>query len=275
MSEANVEKNKVQPEASDKIVLRPSSLDEFAQCPQKWFRTFINGESSYVNSRAAIGTAIHAGVENMWNDCIQVKTKIVSKGSMADAAMEAWKEEEQKGMQYDSGETQGTCAKEIITGMDVYVDDIVPWVDIPTAVETRFTVDIDHKMVEGISGLMDYVDENKGIISDVKTGKRKHNVANSSTQQSIYKYLAEENGMKVNWSTIQNVVLKAKPEGHVMDCDINITKAKSLVNSLLDTLDVYLTDKVDPQILFRGNSKYWLCSPKYCAYYNSCKFVGN
>ena len=82
--------------------------------------------------------------------------------------------------------------------------------------------------------------------------------------------------MKVNWSNIQNVVLKKKPEGHVMDCNINIPKAKSLVNTLLDTLDVYKKkDIVDPNILFRGNSKYWLCSPKYCAFYNNCKFVGN
>jgi len=259
----------------DKIVLRPSSLDEFAQCPQKWLRTFINGESSYVNSRAAIGTAIHAGVENMWNDCIQVKQKIKSPSAMADAAMEAWKEEEQKGMRYDSGETEGSCAKEIITGMDTYIEDIVPWVDIPTHVEVRYTVNLEHDLVEGISGLMDYVDTDKGIIADVKTGKRKHNVTNSSTQQSIYKYLVEANGVKVNWSNIQNVVLKKKPEGHVMDCHIDIPKAKSLVNTLLDTLDVYLTDTVDPNILFRGNSKYWLCSPKYCAYYSSCKFVGN
>lgn len=259
----------------DKIVLRPSSLDEFAQCPQKWYRSFIGGESSFVNSRAAIGTAIHAGVETMWNDCIQVKTKIKSMSAITDSAMDAWKEEEQKGIKYDSNETEGTCAKEIITGIDTFIDDIVPWVSIPTAVEQRYTVNIDHKLVSGISGLLDYVHVDKGIISDVKTGKRKHNVSNSSTQQSIYKYVVEENGIKVNWSTIQNVVLKAKPEGHVMDCAIDVHKAKTLVNTLLDTLDVYLEDTVSPDILFRGNSKYWLCSPRYCAFYETCKFVGN
>ena len=259
----------------DKITLRPSSLDEFVQCPQTWYRTFILGEQSYVNSRASIGTAIHAGVENMWTDCIQVKTKIHSPSAMADAAMEAWKEEEQKGMRYDAGETQGTCAKEIIVGMDIYVEDIVPWVDIPTHVEKRFTVKLDHDIVEAISGLMDYVDEDKGIISDVKTGKRKHVVSNSETQQSIYKMLAEKNGMKVNWSIIQNVVLKKEPEGHIMDCQINVPKAKGIVNTLLDTLDVYNKGIIDPNMLFRGNSKFWLCSPKYCAYYSSCKFVGN
>lgn len=259
-----------------KMIIRPSALDGFMQCPQQWYRVFILGGTSIPNSRAAIGTAIHAGVEEMWNDSIKAKTKVASKGSMADAAMEAFAEEEQKGLVYDASETQGTCAKEIVTGLDTYVEDIVPYVVIPTAVETRYSVKItNHPLVEGVSGTLDYVDEDRGIIADLKTSKRKHNVANSSTQQSIYRFLAEANGVKVRISNIQSVVLKAKPEGHVMDAQINQPKAKAVVNTLLDTLEVFNEDKVDPNILFRGNPKYWLCSPKYCAFFNDCKFVGN
>jgi hypothetical protein len=259
-----------------KLILRPSSLDGGAQCPSQWYRVFILGGTSIPNSRAAIGTAIHAGVEEMWKDSIKANTKISSKGSMADAAMEAFAEEEQKGLVYDASESQGSCAKEIVTGLDTYVEDIVPWVVIPTGVEERFNVKITgHPIVGGISGTLDYVERKLGIISDLKTSKRKHNVANSSTQQSIYKFLVEENGIKINVSNIQAIVLKAKPEGHVMDAQINLPKAKAIVNTLLDTLEVLDKDIVDPDILFRGNPKYWLCSPKYCAFYNDCKFVGN
>ena len=84
--------------------------------------------------------------------------------------------------------------------------------------------------------------------------------------------LVEENGVKVNVSTIQNVVLKAKPEGHIMDAQINTHKAKRIVNTLLDVLEVYNQDIVDPDMLFRGNPKYYLCSPKYCKFFNECKF---
>lgn len=261
---------------SDKIVLRPSAIDTFYQCPQQWYRVFILGGISIPSSRAAIGTAIHAGVEEMWKDSIKVGQPVIAKSTMADAAAEAWQEEAQKGMQYDSGESEGTCMKEIIRGLDTYVEDIVPWVSVPTAVETRYTVKIDnHPVVESLSGTLDYVNEKLGVIADVKTGKRKHDISNSETQQSIYKLLAETNGVKVNVSTIQSVVLKAKPEGHVMDAQINMPKAKSAVNMLLDTLEVYHKDVVDPEILFRGNPKYYLCSPKYCAFYSTCKYVGN
>lgn len=260
---------------NDKMILRPSSIDSFLQCPQQWYRVFILGEHSIPNSRAAIGTAIHKGVEVMWKDSMQVGQKIISPGSMADAAVEAFEEEEQKDLQYDSGEDKNTCIKEVIVGLDTFVDDIVPWVPVPTDVEARFDLTItDHPIVGGVSGQLDYLDKKVGVLADVKTGKRKHNVANSSTQQSIYTLLAEENGVKVNNATIQNVVLKTKPEGHIMDSQINIPKAKAIVNTLLDTLKVYSEDKVDPDILFRGNPKYYLCSPKYCRFFNECKFTG-
>ena len=61
-----------------KIILRPSSLDGGIQCPQQWYRVFILGGTSIPNSRAAIGTAIHKGVEEMWNDSIKAKTKVIS-----------------------------------------------------------------------------------------------------------------------------------------------------------------------------------------------------
>lgn len=261
---------------TDKMVIRPSSVDTFQQCAYQWYRVFILGGVSIPGSRAAIGTAIHRGAEEMWRDSMKAGTVIVSKSSMADAAMEAWDEEKQKGLQFETGETDGTCAVEIIQGLDTFVDDIVPWVSIPTDVEIRYTVDIDdHPIVGAISGTIDYLNTSIGILGDIKTGKRKHNVVNSETQQSIYHYLAEENGVKINAATIQNVVLKKEPEGHIMESSINLPKAKAAVNSILDTLEVYHQDVMDPEILFRGNPKYYLCSPKYCAFYKECRYVGN
>ena len=260
----------------NKLVIRPSSLNGFLQCPQQWYRVFLLGEDGIPNARAAIGTAIHAGVENMWTDSILAKTKIVAVSSMEDAAMEALEEESQKGLRYDANEDEETAIATIRGGMRTFVDDILPWTDIPTAVEQRYTVSIDgHCIVEAISGTLDYINLKTGFIADVKTGKRKHNTADSEIQQSIYKYLVEENGIKVNGAVIQNVVLKTKMEGHTMDSAINIPRAKSIVNSLLDTLDVYNEDMVDPDVLFRGNPKWYLCSPKFCAFWSTCKFVGH
>ena len=153
---------------SDKIEIRPSSVDTFLQCAHQWYRVFIGGGISIPNSRAAIGTAIHAGVEEMWKDSISFKQKVTAKSSMQDAAMEAFNEEQQKGLVYDAGESDSTCEKEIVAGLDVYVEDVVPWVEIPTAVEQRYTVNISgHPVVSGIAGTLDYINVDNGVISDV------------------------------------------------------------------------------------------------------------
>jgi len=255
-----------------KITIRPSSVDAFLQCPQQWKRVFIDGETSIPGARAAIGTAIHKAAEVLWRDAMVTRNKDSNLSKLTDAAIEAFKEEEQHGLQYDLGEDANTAAVEIVKGTEAFVDDIVPFTSIPTGVEERFTIEIpNHSMVEAISGTVDYISDD--VIADVKTSKRKPTVANYETQQSIYKILANKNGRNIKHSQIHGVVLKKVPEGTILEAQINEQKAKGAVNTLLDTLDVYHQDIIDPDLLFRGNPKYYLCSPKYCKFYNDCKFV--
>ena len=72
---------------------------------------------------------------------------------------------------------------------------------------------------------------------------------------------------------IQGVVLKAKPEGHVLALEPKMDKAKMAVNTVLDTIEVFNEQVVSPDVLFRGNPKYYLCDPKYCAFYSTCPYV--
>jgi hypothetical protein len=255
-----------------KIIIRPSSVDAFLQCPQQWYQVFIKGRTSIPGARAAIGTAIHKAAEVLWNNAMKTRSKDSNMSELTDAAMEAYSEEEQKGLMYDKDENKNTAAVEIVKGTEAFVEDVVPWVSIPTGVEKRFTVELEgHPIVSAVSGTVDYIAD--GIIADLKTTKRKPTVANYKTQQSIYKFLAEKNGVNVKENQIHGVVLKKVPEGTVIPAAIDVPQAKSTVNTLLDTLEVYNEDIVDPDILFRGNPKYYLCSPKYCSFYNECKFV--
>ena len=256
----------------DKLTIRPSSVDNFYQCPQQWKRVFLDGETSIPGARAAIGTAVHRGVEVMWNDAIAHKKKDANISMMVDASIEAFKEEEQLGLNYDNGEDNNTAAVEIVKGVEAFVEDIVPFSSIPDAVEQRFTVEIpDHPIVGAISGTVDYIAGH--IIADVKTSKRKPTVANYETQQSIYKILANKNGQNVTHNLIQGVVFKKQTEGVILEAAINEQQAKNSINNLLETLELYSQDVVDPDLLFRGNPKYFLCSPKYCSFYNNCKFI--
>jgi hypothetical protein len=258
----------------NKLRLRPSSIDGFFTCPRQWAGYYIGGEKSMPGARAAIGTAIHHGVEQMWLEAIATKAKEPNLSMMKDAAVDEFRRLDQEDdLNYDSGENINSASGEIVGGVDAFVEDIVPFTDIPMAVEERYTIALNHVMVEDLSGTVDYIKSD--TIADVKTSKRKPVPANYKTQQSIYKMLAQANGIDVKYNLIQGVVLKTQPQGHIMEMESDIPQAKFLVNSILDTLEIYHKNIIDPRILFRPNTKHYLCTPKYCSFYGTtCDATG-
>lgn len=256
-----------------KIILRPSAIDTASNCAHQWYRTHILGQNSIPNARASIGTAIHRAAEVLWTEAIATGTKDINLPKSVDAALECFKEDEQKGLQFKDGENANTARVEIIKGTEAFVSDIVPFTDIPQAVEKRFTITLEgHPVVESVSGTVDYISRNQ--ISDIKTSTRKPTVANYMTQQSTYKLLAQKNGVDVQYNTIQSVVFaKKETAGHIIEMPTDIEQAKIVINTILDVTEIYAKDIVDPNILFRGNPKYYLCSETYCAFYMDCPFI--
>jgi len=257
----------------EQIKIRPSSIDNFYGCAFQWAKVFLEGERSIPNDRAAIGTAVHTGVEELWKDAmLRGNKEQVNLSMAADAGIQAFQEnEENEGVQYSDGADSNTCEDEVKTGVRVFVEDIVPWVDIPTAVETYLTMDIDHPVVNELGGTVDYLAP--GTIDDVKTSKRKPVPQSYTTQQTTYKILAEHNGHKIEHQRIQGIVFIKNPVGHILPLEPNVPRTKFLINSLLDTLEAF-HDGGNPAVLFRGNPKYMFCSSKYCKFYSmGCPYV--
>ena len=256
----------------ENIRIRPSAVDGFYSCAYQWGKTFLEGKCTIPGARAAIGTSIHAAVETMWTDAIATGKKDSNLSKLTDAAMGAWKEQTHDGVKFDDGEDANTAAVEIIRGAEAFVEDIVPFTKIPNAVEEFYKVDIEHALVSELGGTVDYITND--TIADVKTSKRKLSTPSYTTQQSIYKYLAQANGVDVKHNLIQGVVLrKTGAEGMVLSMETNVPLAKRLINGMLDTLDIIAKDVAPIETILRGNPKYYLCSPKYCGEYETCPFV--
>jgi hypothetical protein len=254
---------------NEQLRLRPSSIDNFSQCSWQWAKIFLEGHRSASGGRAAIGTSIHRAAEVMWKEAIASGKKDPNVSMMTDAAVQDLQGQvKDYEIKFDEGENVNTATVEIVRGTQAFIDDIVPFSPIPTGVEEFYTMAIDHPIVTELGGTVDYIGH--GVIADLKTSKRKPTTSNYVTQQSIYKMLAEHNGVKVDTNLIQGVSLKKSgAEGHILTMDTNVRQTKELVNNLLDTLEVFATDTVDPKVLFRANTSYYLCSPKYCGFYNT------
>lgn len=256
-----------------KFVLRPSSISSFVNCNWQWYNVFVEGLITIPSARASIGTAIHKAAEVLWSDAIHTGKKDANMSKLVDAAVECYEEEHKKGLMYTGEEDEFSAQTEVINGTKAFVDDIVPFTDIPDAVETRLTLALDHCMVSSVSGTLDYLKKSTGIIADIKTSKRKPSPANHVLQQSTYKILAEANGIKVKQNLIQNVTLTKVPVGVIEEIPTSIPQTKYIINHMLDKLDLLQQDKASPETLFSGNPKYYLCSNIYCALYKTCPFV--
>ena len=243
------------------IVIRPSSIDSFYGCSFQWAKVFLEGRRTIPNARAAIGTAVHKGVEEMWKESMLRKSKDQINLSMAtDAAIEEFQNVDDD-VQYDQGENANTAQELIQDGVRVYVEDIVPFADIPEAVEEWFEIPINHKVVEKIGGTIDY--RTSSELDDLKTSKRKPIVQSYVTQQTTYKILAEANGKTVKNQRIQAVAFTKQPVGYMLELEPDVPRTKYLINHMLDTLEAFY-DGTDPRLLFRGNPKYMFCSDKFC-----------
>ena len=257
----------------EKIRIRPSSLAGFVSCPKQWYNVFILGETTIPNVRAIIGTGIHAGAEAVWREAIKTQEKKPNLTMMKDAAVEAYDKEikESEQVKYDSDINDNIARATIIKGTKAYAEDIMPFTIIPKKVETRVTVKIDHPIVKDISGTIDYLTED--TIADIKTSKRKVVPQGHTLQQSVYTYLANENGYNITSNQIQGIILaKTKIVGGIDALETNIPQAKYIINNLLDRLEA-LHNGTDPELLFPGNPKHYLCSDMYCSLRPTCKFV--
>ncbi len=251
---------------NDKIRIRPSSVDSFFSCAYKWGSQHLEGVTGTPNSRACLGTAIHSAAENIWTEAMASGKKDSNVPAAVDAAMESWKEQTHDGVSYDKDETEGTVAVEIFKGTESFVEDILPFTKIPNAVEEFFSIPIDHPMVSEVAGTLDYRSDN--TIGDLKTGKRKTSAQAHTTQQSIYKMLAQANGKTVEHNLIQNVVLKKSGvEGSILTLMPNIEQAKARINIILDTLDLVHKDIAPIETILRPNPNQYLCDARYCPVY--------
>lgn len=257
-----------------KITIRPSSISGFVNCPWQWYNTFVLGMTTIPGARAAIGTGIHKAAEVLWTEAMSKGQLDKNLTKLNDAGIGAFEEEAKKApLAYDPGEDANTARVAVVQGVKAFVTDIVPFTSIPDAVETRVKVEIEHPVVKEVAGTIDYLSKADKAIADIKTSKRTPVASNYDIQQSIYKFLAEANGIEVEQNLIQGVVLNKNPSGTILKLEPKVKMAKYLVNSILDTLEVHHKGIVDPKVLFRGNPKYYLCDNRYCSLHKTCPFA--
>ncbi|BAF69568.1 PD-(D/E)XK nuclease family protein [Nitratiruptor sp. SB155-2] len=255
------------------VLIRPSSVHSFFDCPYRWAQIHLLGIRSFGNFQTLRGTGVHAGAEEIWEESQKAGSKTFSLSAAKDRAAETVeKRVEEEEFRFEDFETPEQAKDDAVKGVEVYAKEIVPKVDIPIQVEHYFEAELDDDIK--IGGTTDSINPD-GKIRDIKTSTRKVQPSKYIEQLSIYKRLAEVNDIKTqDKAIIENVVfLKNNIGAHVMEVQIDVEGTKRKIDDIVKRIKLWKEandefGKLD--ILFPPNPNSFMCSEKFCPIYNSC-----
>lgn len=268
-------KNKIEKEG--KIVLRPSSIQQFVRCPHQWMRVHLLGEKVVPAAAARAGNALHSAFEYGFT-VKKDKGELPSLDEILDIAVQEWKKLNQdEELKYNEGESYLDYEADIIRGVTKYYEEMMPYIE-PVMIEQRFTVEIDNPIIEAFSGSADLVvKQGKTLhLVDYKFTKRATNASHYLLQQNSYVWLARENGVNLKSSVLHNIVrptTRSDVKINVLEVEFKEKYLKFWVNMMLDALKEFYENGTG---LLKGGSDpvtNYLCSPKWCGFWNECPFV--
>jgi hypothetical protein len=248
------------------VTLRQSWINDALNCQERGRRMIIQPEASITSDSAAIGTAVHAGIEATING---------QDGLLAIA--DEWVKMREEPMKQTLGWSPGEMYAESIRMFDMWCSDIQQKVIDPLHTEHYFDVDwftselLSERVNVRLSGTIDLVTARD--MWDWKTSARKYQPRekqNTAIQPTVYSIAANRLGL-LEWPIRFNygVMLRGKAETQILT--VHRTRNH----------EVWLARVVEPlirQALALGTDMTWpvndshaLCSQKWCPWWSSCK----
>lgn len=264
-----------------KTDLHPSSIGSFFECSYRWYRDNLFKPIRRIGIAAHLGTSIHKAAETYYSESIKEKQWAKVRDDYKCVAIDTFRERLKDDEPIDIKEVNlNDIEKSIATNSKNYLENSkkLNRDKLPIAVEKSYTVKINSPVIEQIHGTLDIVGDN--YISDIKTMSKVKNPKSYILQQGVYAFMRQKAGEDVKDLYIHRVVV---PKGYT-DCvsiidnldnpftpiDAIIERSKSYVEMIVKTVNEF--HKTGNELLFRGNPESILCSPKYCAYYDECKY---
>ena len=256
------------------VYVRQSWLKDMLLCPERSRLSVIQPEFKTTNDSAAIGTAVHAGIEAVLNDSC----------SLADAhevSLARFSEMEAEGVRHTNVEPS-TWHRHVVGLTNAWVKDIYPYVPLGGQSEVKFVAPTGSS-VNGyqlwFEGTMDYVTE-QGIW-DWKTSARKYSSLEKQTQDvqsSIYTYAGQTLGFIKGDKNLFNfgvMVRTSEPYGQILSVSRTKAHGEFVIKQAMSAVayGFAMTDGTGIPTNNRWliNDQHYLCSERWCPWWSVCK----
>lgn len=273
------------PEAAPKkkAYISPSQLNTFENCGEAYRRRYIEKEIIPPGVAALRGGSVHKGAEMNFAQKIESRVDL-KKDEIVERAVAEFEgriklegvflsaDEEARGKAIVLGEEKDTTVK--LT--ELFADEVAP-VYQPTAVEQKITIELPESPRD-LLGILDLTAtivadpaRGEGII-DYKTGKKTKPQSDfdSSAQLTLYDlaYRAKR-GKAPDFIQVEQLVALKKENKRVTNVTTrsaaDFRPAIARVNAMISGLE--------KGAFLPANAGAWNCSPKWCGYFATCRFV--
>ena len=263
------------------IEIHPSGVSGFFDCAYRWFRDNLHKPIHRYGLAAHAGTGIHKAAELYYKESIAeqrwAKPRDDFKGAAIDTLRAKIKDEAPADLHDVNLNDLEKQVGENALNYTRNACDLCS-AQLPIDSERKYCVKIKSPIIDCVSGTLDIV--GKDYIGDIKTMSKAKNAASYAIQQGIYGVLRQNKGENVRDFLIHRVILPknsidcvsilASLDNPFTPAGALIDKSKFYLNTIIQTCNEF--HKTGNELLFRGNPQSLLCSDKYCAYYNECKF---
>ena len=258
---------------NNRIYVRQSWLKDMLLCPERARLGMKKPEFKTQNDSAAIGTAVHAGIE-------AVLAKRVTAKDAPEVSLIRFKELESVGINY-TNVNPDSWHNHVLGLTEAWVKDVYPSVPPNGQTEVAFAVPT-HQSVNGrelwFEGTMDYLHE-KGIW-DWKTSARKYSILEKQTQDiqsSIYAYAGYKMGITKENSTFNFGIMVRVNNAYGQIVSINRTKShgdfviQQTMSACATVLAMTDNTGIPTDNRWLINDQHYLCSQRWCPWWSICK----
>ena len=260
-------------EANKRVLVRQSWLKDMLLCPERSRLSVTQPEFKATNDSAAIGTAVHAGIESLLNDTCSVL-------DAPDVSLIRFKEMEAEGIRHTNVNPESWHGH-VVNLTKAFISDILPVVPRGGQTEVKFEVPTGES-VNGyelwFEGTMDYLHKNS--IWDWKTAARKYSLLEKQSQDvqsSVYSYAGYKLGVTTEKTAFNFGVMIRVSNSYGQIVSVSRTKAhydfviKQAMSAVAYGFAMTNNTGVPTDERWLINDQHYLCSERWCPWWSVCK----
>ena len=264
---------------STRPYISATQVEMYWRCPESWRRRYAEQEVIPPGIVLLVGSGVHRGAEVNFSQKIESRVDLPA-DDIVDAAVAGFEAGQAGGLAFTKEEV--SCGCEIVIGAakdqtaqlaGLHAKEQAPDYQ-PVAAEQRIEIPFP-SATHDLLGFVDLIDD-QDRVTDIKTiGKKPPaGIADESTQLTIYaaafQRLYGRPASEVRLDFLRKATKTMQPQRYVASSTRGPADFQALIYRINETLKA-----INAGIYPPASPGAWCCSPKWCGYWQTCRFINS